>query len=316
MNSDEKLTNFDGMRLVLNPATLEFYLFADRDKAGLVYGQLDPNTTQVKYHVKRGDKSDGKVTCYIRLENMPFELTYYQPRPEKLLINNTTEVKVNTIKYERFNPEAYESGIERNPPKGLNSKAKKKWHREQTDYLKSKALKEEIKKAEEVKPVEAAITQQNPPDNKDTISNENIPIPAKEENTSNTTKVIVKENQIKKPIHGQGNKECLLKDYPDGYIIAYVDTKDNVIVILGTPTYPDSGLQRFLVFPSQKQASYAFGKLGESDFYKKQIVDGVRKFEVHSVNKINEGNRNVPALAIHDVYKFLQSPLMKIIKNG
>lgn len=317
---DEKLTNFDGMRLVFNPSTLEFYLFAERDKAGLIYGKLDFNTTQIKYHVKRGDKSDGRLTGYIHVENMPFELTYYQPRPEMLLINKIPEVKVNEVKYERFHPELYESGVERNPPKGLNSKAKKKWHKECTQYLQSKIIKKEIEKAEEIKPVEEVKEEKVNVEETGTIvppiQNNETEVVKEEKDLPPVVEAALAGTQVKKPVHGQGNKECYMGDYPDGFIIAHIDPKDNVIIILGTPNYPDSGLQRFLVFCNQKQASYAFKKLTENAFYAKQLVDGLRQFVVLPVSNINEGNRNIPTLAIHDVYKFLESPLMKVVKNG
>lgn len=324
LKKEDNVTNFSGMRLVVNPVTYEFYLFASKDMPGIINGQLNRATTQLKYHVKRGERSDGRATLFLEIVDMPFEVTYYAPRPEKLISNNHIEVKVNKHEYEVFDPEKYEAGLERNPPAGLNSKRKKKWHKELSHYLNAKKVQADKAKAEEAKVVE---TIEEPKEPKETqteepaaetkaVETEEIKEEPKEDLPPVVEKEVKPNPEDKKPVHGMGNKECTFNDYKDGYILAHIDEPNEMIIIIGTPNYPDTGLQRFLVFPSEKQAGFCKKKLTDSDFYKRQLVDGVRVFDIVPVSSVKPENRNVPALAVHDVYKFLNSKLMKIIKQG
>lgn len=324
LTKEDNVTNFSGMKLVVNPTTYEFYLFASKDMPGIIQGRLNPATTQLKYHVKRGERSDGRVTAFIEVIDMPFEVTYYAPRPEKLISYNHIEVKVNKHEYEVFNPEKYEAGLERNPPAGLNSKRKKKWHKELSHYLNAKKVQADKVAAEEAKVVETPQEAfEEPVELKEELKEEPKEEPKEEtEERARIDLPPVVENEVKanpenkKPIHGMGNKECTFNDYQDGYILANIDEAKEMIIILGTPTYPDTGLQRFLIFPTEKQAGFCMKKLVENDFYKRQLVDGIRTFSITPVSVVKPENRNVPALAIHDVYKFLNSKLMKVVKQG
>lgn len=317
----DNVTDYTGLRLVIDPQENEFYLFADSDSGpGIVHGKL--GESQFFYNVKRGKGDDGAFTGALLVDRFPFELVKYSDVRIKHLLNetndvsksqtNTKEISVEKTKeFEFFNPETYEDGSVIQPPKTLSRKNRKAWYRECKEYreLKGKGIVNE-------EATTIPLDSNKNDTNDDSIASPSDPIAPQVDvpvapDLSHSSNRPPKEKE--EPIAGANNVYCLIKDHPEGYVISYYHTPTHEHMVLGSLPLPhphDKSYRRFLMCRKQKTAEQLLEKLKAHKDYSRYVSDGAMECKVTPVTTLPIESWNEEALLIVDIYSFFNSKLM------
>lgn len=323
----DNLTNYSGMRLVLDLKDNEYFLFADTDNGpGLIHGKLGKG--DFLYNVKRGLGKDGLFTGELIVDKFPFELTKYSnAKIEHLLVapndaeseeQSQTSKKVETtvdtkLVFELFDVELFEKGEVTNPPKSLSRKDKKKWYRESKSYKESKG-KQNVATTIPEHPATSAVASPILPSDDDNSSDTpstagSIPTP-EEANEGNGD--VVSETVKSEPYCGTQNVHCKVKDYPEGYVIAFYSEGQNTFYVLGTPPMPvplQGEVRKYFLTKKGKTADSLLEKLREHPYYEPFVNDEARVCKIHPVTDIPTVYWEEDALLVVDIYTLFNSKL-------
>lgn len=322
----DNLTNFTGMRLVIDPKDNEFYLFAQSDSGpGMIHGKIEGGAFH--YNVKRGSGDDGAFTGKLLVEKFPFELTKYSDAKIQHLLTANDESKSQIKKeqdpmdtklvFEHFDPELFDAGKVIQPPKTLSRKHKKKWYGECKAYRESKG-KQDVGDIKE--PVEPNVADSSGPatilpivDNNSADDSNSDGALAPAAQLPEVPKERIKQKVAETdPFCGANNTYCLVKDHPEGYVIAHYSKGQEIFFVLGTPPIPDPHDQdrrMYFITTKEKTAESLMQILKQHPGYKPFLTDAARECSVHPVTNIPVKHWNTEALLVVDIYSLMNSKL-------
>lgn len=228
-------------------------------------------------------------------------------------------ITLDGVKYEFFNPEAYEqakAGSNKLLPPHVSKKQKKKWHKERKAYEALKKYPSMYLSEEHPNHPENKVHSDNKVEK--TLENLKEEIQKESDEYVNKLKESTKEPEepkidltnefnVKPDIWdvGEANKVGTLADaWEEAWFIGHHNETNDVFTVARTKVHPENGCKYVLAFDKKKTAEFFYDKVMEHGNLKEQIADA-KLYRVSQVLKPEQGV--VPCLWIKDAWTYLNS---------